>query len=64
MENTLASNIGLISLAEFAKRLNIPTSTVRVWKMRGELPSFLFKKVGGTVFVRENRIQEWVDSDS
>lgn len=56
--------IGLISLEEFAKRLNTPTSTIRTWKQRGELPSFLFKKVGGTVFVRENRIQEWVDSGS
>ena len=56
--------IGLISLEEFAKQLNTPTSTIRTWKQRGELPSFLFKKVGGTVFVRENRIQEWVDSDS
>lgn len=56
--------IGLISLEEFAKRLNTPISTVRTWKLRGDIPSFLFKKVGGTVFVRENRIQEWVDSDS
>ena len=55
--------IGLISLTEFANRLNIPLSTVRTWKLRGELPSILFKKVGGTIFVRENKIQEWIDSD-
>lgn len=56
--------IGLITLKEFAKRLNTPESTIRTWKTRGDIPSFLFKKVGGTLFVRENRIQEWVDSDS
>ena len=55
--------IGLISLKEFAKQLNTPESTVRTWKQRGELPSFLFKKVGGTIFVRENKISEWVDKD-
>ena len=55
--------IGLISLKDFAKKLDTPVSTVRTWKLRGELPSFLFKKVGGTVFVRENKIQEWVDND-
>ena len=56
--------IGLISLQEFAKLLNKPESTIRTWKDRGKLPAFLFKKVAGTVFVRTNRIQEWVDSDS
>ena len=56
--------IGLISLKEFAKKLNKPESTIRTWKDREQLPAFLFKKVGGTVFVRENRIQEWIDSDS
>lgn len=56
--------IGLISLEDFAKMLKKPVSTIRTWKQRGELPSFLFKKVAGTIFVRENRIQEWVDSDT
>lgn len=56
--------IGLITLKEFAKLLDKPESTIRTWKDRGELPAFLFKKVGGTVFVRENRIQEWIDSDT
>ena len=56
--------IGLISLKEFAKKLNKPESTIRTWKDREQLPAFLFKKVGGTVFVRENRIQEWIDSDA
>lgn len=56
--------IGLISLEEFAKMLKKPVSTIRTWKRRGELPSFLFKPVGGTIFVREKRIPEWVDSDT
>ena len=54
--------IGLISLKKFAELLDKPESTIRTWKDRGELPAFLFKKVGGTVFVRENRIQDWIDS--
>ena len=55
--------IGLIGLKEFARQLNTPESTVRTWKQRGEIPSYLFKKVGGTVFVRENKISEWIDKD-
>jgi len=56
--------IGLITLKEFAKMLGKPESTIRTWKDRDELPAFLFKKIGGTVFVRGNRIQEWIDSDT
>lgn len=57
-------DIGLITLEEFAKMLDKPITTVRTWKQREQLPSFLFKKVGGCVFVKKNRIQEWVDMDT
>lgn len=56
--------IGLISIKKFAEQMDKPLSTIKTWKRRGELPEYLFKKVGGEIFVRTERIQEWVDSDS
>ncbi len=56
--------IGLISIKKFAERMDKPLSTIKTWRRRGELPEYLFKKVGGEIFVRTERIKEWVDSDS
>ncbi len=56
--------IGLIPIKKFAEEMNKPLSTIKTWKRRGELPEYLFKKVGTEVFVRTERIKEWVESDS
>ena len=56
--------IGLISIKKFAEQMDKPLSTIKTWRRRGELPEYLFKKVGGEIFVRTERIKEWVDSDS
>ena len=55
---------GLMTIEELAKELNKKVSTVRTWKRRGEIPSYLFKNIGGCVFVRKDKFKEWVDSDS
>ena len=54
----------LITIKELAKELSKNENTVRTWKQRGELPSFLFKTIGGTVYVRTDRLKEWLDSDA
>mgnify|MGYP003319293315 CR=1 FL=1 len=56
--------IGLISIKKFAEQMDKPLSTIKTWRRRGELPEYLFKKVGGEIFVRTERIKEWVDSNS
>ena len=56
--------LGLMTLKDFANELGKPESTVRTWKRRGDLPSYLFKTIGGTVFVRAEKIKEWIDNDS
>lgn len=56
--------IGLISIKKFAEQMDKPLSTIKTWRRRGELPKYLFKKVGGEIFVRTERIKEWVDSNS
>jgi hypothetical protein len=56
--------VGLISIEEFAKTyVHKKPETVRTWMRRGQLPEYLFKRTGGSVMVREHRIQEWIDSD-
>ena len=51
----------LISIKEFAKGLNKPESTIRTWKRRGEIPSEIFKTIGGTVFIRVDKFQQWAE---
>lgn len=53
----------LLSLKDFAKELNKSESTIRTWKSRGNIPSYVFKTIGGTVFVRMDRFKQWKDSD-
>jgi len=54
---------GLMTIEDFAKEIQRPINTIKTWKKRGELPEYLFKKIGGCVYIRENKIQEWIDSD-
>lgn len=54
----------LLTLKELAKELGKPESTIRTWKRRGDLPSSIFKEIGGTVFVRAEKLKEWIDSDT
>ena len=54
--------LGLMTLKDLAKELNKPESTIRTWKRRGDIPSSLFKNIGGTVFVRVEKFKEWLDN--
>ncbi len=56
--------LDLLTLKDFAKELNKPESTIRTWKRRGELPSFLFLEIGGTIFVKLEKFKKWVENDS
>ncbi len=55
---------GLMTIKDLAKELNKPESTINTWRRRGDLPSSLFKPIGGTIFVRVNRFKEWVEKDT
>lgn len=54
---------GLISIKKFADEMEKPESTIRTWKRRGDLPSFLFKKIGGDIFIKIERFKKWVDEE-
>ena len=55
---------GLIKLTELSKELGVPESTVRTWKRRGDIPPSCFKPIGGTIYVKINKMQEWIDNNS
>lgn len=55
--------VGLMTIKEFAKKMNKPESTIRTWRNRGDLPKELFKKIGGDVFIKTEKFKEWVASD-
>ena len=50
----------LITLNEFAKLLNKPVSTIRTWKRRGNLPSYIFRTIGSTIFVKISLFEDWI----
>jgi len=54
---------GLINLKEFSKGLGVPESTVRTWKRRGELPSFLFKSIGNSIFIKIKAYEKWLEQN-
>ena len=54
-------NFGLISLAELAKKLGKKESTVRTWKLRGEIPAECFKTIGSSVFVKVKEVEKFIN---
>lgn len=54
----------LITIQELAKKLDKPASTIRTWKTRGDIPQDVFFKIGGTVFVKEDKFNQWVENAS
>lgn len=52
----------LISINDLAKELKKPVSTINTWRRRGDLPQEIFFKIGGTVFVKKAKFQDWIES--
>ena len=55
-------NLGLAKLKDVAKEMNVPESTIRTWRQRGDIPDDCFKVIGGTVFVKINKFRNWVEN--
>ena len=54
----------LITIKKFAENLGKSEQTVRTWKHRKELPEEIFIKIGGCIFVNEDRWNDWVENAS
>lgn len=55
-------NLGLMSIKDLAKKMGKPESTIRTWKRRGDIPKDLFKKIGGDVFIKTKKFEEWIET--
>ena len=55
---------GLMTIKEFSKEIGKSESTVRTWKRRGELPPFLFLKIGGDIFIKTEKFKELVQNNT
>lgn len=57
--NTISLNpLGIVSIKDFAKLIGKPESTIRTWKLRGDIPEVCFLVIGSTVFVKVNQFME------
>lgn len=54
----------LITFNEFTKRLKANPNTVKSWKRRGDLPPEIFFKIGGTLYILEDKFNDWVVKQS
>ncbi len=50
----------LITFKEFVNKLKTNSNTVKSWKRRGDLPPEIFFKIGGTLYVLEDKFKKWV----
>lgn len=52
-----------MTIKDFAKEMQKPESTIRTWKRRGDLPSFLFKKIGNDIFIKIESYKKWLEEE-
>ena len=50
----------IMKIKEFAIELNIPESTIRTWKRRGNIPAECFVVIGSTVFIKVEIFENWM----
>lgn len=53
----------LITFKEFTKLLKANPNTVKSWKRRGDLPQEIFFKIGGTLYIKEEKFNAWVEEN-
>lgn len=58
MNTTSLNPFGIVSIKDFAKLIGKPESTIRTWKLRGDIPEVCFLVIGSTVFVKVNQFME------
>ena len=50
--------LGIVSIKDFAKLIGKPESTIRTWKLRGDIPEACFLVIGSTIFVKVKQLME------
>lgn len=52
--------LGIMTIKDLAKLMNKSESTIRTWRLRGQIPKDCFKVIGSTVFVKAKEIREFL----
>lgn len=52
----------LLTFKEFANLLKANPNTVKSWKKRGDIPSNIFFKIGGTLYIFQEKFEEWLEA--
>ena len=55
-------NTELLTVDEAAKIFRVQPSTLRTWIYRKQVPSTIMFRIGNTVRVRENQLEEFINS--
>ena len=50
----------LMRLEELAKELKTNINTIKTWKRRGDIPPYVFHKIGGSVYVKTDAFNDWI----
>ena len=45
-------SFGLMKLKDVAKEIEVPETTFRTWRQRGDIPEDCFKIIDGSVFIK------------
>ncbi len=53
----------ILNISVFAKLLNKPTSTIYSWRRNGNLPEYIFLKIGGCIFVRKDKFEKFINGE-
>lgn len=53
----------IMKIEDFAKEISTPSSTIRTWKRRGNIPSYCFKSIGGTIFVKVDEFKNFLEQN-
>ncbi len=51
----------LITFKEFCKLIKANPNTVKTWKRRGDLPAKIFFKIGGTLYILQDKFEQWIE---
>lgn len=51
----------LITFKEFCKLIKANPNTVKTWKKRGDLPAKIFFKIGGTLYILQDKFEQWIE---
>ena len=60
LDKEMATLLGVLSMNDFAKVMERGRSTIYDWKNKGKLPANCFKRIGGTWYVKVDKMKAFM----